>query len=160
MDSSFILKRLMNRHSRCLCFPELRMGTGCRADADRAIDLFVMEDIPSKLFKRTAYEIKVSASDFSRELSDPTKRRAAVRFANEFYFATPTGLIDKKRIPIECGLIEISEQGYANVVVGAPWHDNAPNWGLVASLARRITDKLVVVDNVDMRNKIAALPQE
>lgn len=138
MTSNDILKALQIKHIDCLQFPELRMGTGARADAERAIDLFVMEDIPSKLFKRTAYEIKVSKSDFSRELADPCKRRAAVRFANEFYFATPERLIDPKNIPYDCGLIEVSEQGYCQVIVSAPWHDNAPNWGFIAALARRI----------------------
>lgn len=39
------------------------------------------------------YEVKVSRSDYRRELSKPGKRAAAVAFTNAFYMAVPDGLL-------------------------------------------------------------------
>jgi hypothetical protein len=39
------------------------------------------------------YEVKVSRSDYRRELANPHKRAGAVRFCNAFYFAVPDGLL-------------------------------------------------------------------
>ena len=109
VTAEHILKSLMLRYdanSGWLSVPELRDGPGF---ARRAIDLFVMATWPSKRMVRMAFEIKVSVQDFKKELSEPDKRDPFVRFANEFYFATPKGLLDKHRdvIPVECGLVEI-----------------------------------------------------
>lgn len=43
--------------------------------------------------ERIGYEVKVSRSDYKRELRDPHKRSAAVRFCHEFYMAVPFGLL-------------------------------------------------------------------
>lgn len=42
---------------------------------------------------RVGYEIKVSRSDFRRELLEPRKRAAAIELCHEFYFAVPQGLL-------------------------------------------------------------------
>lgn len=43
--------------------------------------------------ERIGYEVKVSRSDYRRELLNPYKRRAQVAFCHEFYFAVPEGLL-------------------------------------------------------------------
>jgi hypothetical protein len=45
------------------------------------------------------YEIKVSKSDFIRD----EKWRGYLPFCNEFYFVTPSGLVEKDEIPNGCG---------------------------------------------------------
>ena len=155
MTEADIIKLLKQRYERDICIDHLRMGTGFGGrsrvllpnkpyndpDCERVIDLFVFAPIPSKMFRRIAFEIKTSTNDFCRELADPTKRRAALRFSNKFYFVTPEGIINPKKIPAECGLIEVKkyDQHYELMrTVEAPWHDNAPTWAFLASVLRRL----------------------
>jgi len=42
------------------------------------------------------YEVKVSRSDYRRELLKPGKRELAVSACHAFYFATPKGLLTKE----------------------------------------------------------------
>ena len=65
-------------------FSELRVGTGYATykhrkgsalSVEQRIDVWAMNLWPSKKFKRIAYEIKVSKSDFKREIEDPKKGR-------------------------------------------------------------------------------------
>jgi hypothetical protein len=103
--------------------------------------------------KRVCYEVKTSRADFLCEMKHPLKRRIGLRYSNEFYFVTPSGLLDVSEIPVECGLIEIGAQAkrsgedhrvfgpetfshfapeheaYCRVVVPAPWRDTpGPTW--------------------------------
>jgi len=110
--------------------------------------------------KRICYEIKTSRADFLCEMKHPLKRRIGSRYSNEFYFVTPSGLLDISEIPVECGLIEIEvrrsraqnsaqlgpevfsyfapeHQAYCRVVVPAPWRETpGPTWQLAASMLR------------------------
>ena len=157
MTEADIIDLLKAKYPEEICIEHLRMGTGCGShshvllmgegynnpDCERVIDLFVFAVIPSRVYRRIAFEIKLSASDFSRELSDPTKRRAALRFSNTFYFVAPEGIINSKKIPAECGLIEVKkyDRHYELMrTISAPWHDNAPTWAFLASVLRRTTE--------------------
>jgi hypothetical protein len=133
-----------------IAIPELRMGTGFKGgrhkdgDVERKIDLFVFNPYESGKLARAAFEIKVSKSDFYKEISDPLKRRSAFRFSNQFYFVTPKDLISPDKIPEDCGLLEavwVQNPGYTafQTTVCAPWHDNAPTWKFLASVMRTLT---------------------
>jgi hypothetical protein len=52
-----------------------------------------------------AYEIKVSRSDFKREIANPRKNRDLFEMVDEFYYVCPATLIDKKEVPPPAGLI-------------------------------------------------------
>ncbi len=152
MTESDIIKLLKRQYLGHICIEYLRMGTGFASkprvllpdkpnsdpDCQRSIDLFTFATLRTDGFLRTAFEIKVSASDFCRELADPTKRRAALRFSNKFYFVAPVGIIKPEKVPAACGLIEVSEQNALMRTVEAPWHDNAPTWAFLASVLRRV----------------------
>lgn len=47
---------------------------------------------------RVGYEVKVSRSDYRRELLQPDKRANAVGLCDEFYFAVPAGLLTKDEL--------------------------------------------------------------
>lgn len=120
-----------------IVLPELRIGSGFGPDAKSRIDLWVMNAYPCKDMIKIAYEIKVTRSDFLKELKSPDKRRWALNYSNRFYFATPEGLIKSRELPPECGLIEYAN-GKLTIKVGPQQRDCvAPSWGFVASIARR-----------------------
>jgi hypothetical protein len=75
------------------------------------IDFFAFHMWKSKGFWRVAYEIKVSRSDFSRELNQPDKRLPAEELANECFFVAPVNLIMIDEIPEGWGLIEVNKGG-------------------------------------------------
>lgn len=114
-------------------FFEFAVSTG---GASR-IDAFAVNLFQSNHFRRIAYEIKVSRSDFLREIKQKDKRRKALLYSNQFYFITPPGLLRAGEIPIETGLVEVRPDLSLHVVVAAPQRDSLPpNWNLFASLAR------------------------
>lgn len=154
MTANDILKVLLDRyHSSAgwLSFPELRDGPGFDK---RSIDLFVMHSWPSKRMQRIAFEIKINIQDFNRELKQPDKREPFVRFANEFYFVTPKGLLDKYKndIPSECGLVEVTERNILRVTKRAEYHECPPTWGFICTVLRRMKPEII--------NRIADEPME
>ena len=75
---------------------------------DRFIDFWAIDCWQSKQFNKTAYEIKVSRSDWLSEMRKPQKRRLALFVSNLFYFIAPRGVIKVEELPVEAGLIEVS----------------------------------------------------
>ena len=89
---------IMAKHAKYgdICIPE------CYAGGHR-IDLFVI----CKSGIDIAYEIKVSRSDFNGD----NKWQEYLKYCNEFYFATPLGIIKKDELPAEAGLIVATSTG-------------------------------------------------
>jgi hypothetical protein len=54
-------------------YDELRIGCGYAGGADRSIDLWVIEAAATKGCPATSYEIKVSRSDFQKDMKQPAK---------------------------------------------------------------------------------------
>ena len=52
--------------------------------------------------KRTAFEVKVSRSDWRRE--SPEKRRAWMSVTNRYVYVSPEGVIPVDEVPTDCGL--------------------------------------------------------
>jgi len=127
-----------SRGDTWVCFEEFRIEAGFGYIAEKRIDLFAMHCHPSKKLERVAYEVKISRTDFTRELQKPTKRWAGFMFSNRFYFAAPAGLIKPKEVPTECGLVEVHDDGNVIIKIKAPWRESAlPTWPFVAMVARR-----------------------
>lgn len=128
----------VGRKYNWVLFPEFMISVGYGYYSDRKIDLFAIHCHPSKRNERVAYEIKVSRSDFTREINNPMKRTAGMLFSNRFYFAAPRGLIKPAEIPDDCGLVEI-EDGTPTIRLKAPYRESMnPTWPFVAMLARRV----------------------
>lgn len=126
-----------------LRFRELRPSVGYKHD-ERRIDLWVIECAPSKGMPAHAIEVKVSRSDWLRELKNPKKRRQAMALSNYYWIAAPVGVVDIVELPSQVGLIEIdpgkvgTKWYQGSVVHRADYRDKVrPTWGLLASLLRR-----------------------
>ena len=57
--------------------------------------------VPGVRYPRVGYEVKVSRSDYRRELLKPHKRSGAVEWCNAFYFAVPRGLLTPDEIAFD-----------------------------------------------------------
>lgn len=115
---------------------ELRTSTGFTRDMQR-IDALAIHLWPSAQYKREAYEVKLTRSDFLREIKQPQKRKLALLYSNTFYFLAPQGLIKPAELPVECGLREVRPDGIVETTVWAPHRDgHAPTWGFMLSVLR------------------------
>lgn len=103
-----LLALLRARHPlpRWAFFAELRNGTGFRQS--RTIDAMAFDTWPSGHGRRVAYEIKVSRSDYLKELADPDKRKWVEECCQETWFVMPAGLVKPTEIPESWGLLEAS----------------------------------------------------
>jgi len=123
--------------NRWIYLPELRNGIGY--SFSRAIDAFAIALWPSDKHLRIAYEVKVSKSDWNRELKQPNKRDAFIRISNEFYFVAPPGIIPHDKVPVGCGLIECDPREMAfNKIFPSDYNESNPNWGLICSIFREV----------------------
>jgi hypothetical protein len=140
ITAEMILEGMTGENTReKLFFPELRLGSGYTGIAERRVDLLTVETAPGKGYAATAYEIKVSRSDFLREAKEPRKQRGARLFCDFFYYVTPPGLLKVDEVPDWAGLIEWSPEG-RKVIVSAPRLDKMPpTWGLLISVARNVS---------------------
>lgn len=151
-DTKAIIKALRRRHpeKEWAFFEELRAGTGwgntrwgaedkVPSNPEQRFDAWAINLYPSKNFLRIAYEIKVSRSDFLREMKHPEKRTQALQLSNQFYFVAPIGLIKPGELPPEAGLIEVKDEWESRLKVRAPLRPDAgPTWQFFAAVARRM----------------------
>lgn len=156
MNSSNIIACLKKHYHReegaWLLIPELRTGVGWGKDAMRKIDLYAFRIWGGNRhikYDRIAYEIKLSKTDFYKDIAEPIKQRPAIIMASQFYYVAPKGIIPIKSLPLDCGLIEIeeAERGlWPTITVPSATFDYSPNWCFVASLVRTVmNDKYIAV---------------
>ena len=141
MDTQEVMKRLNAAHDpeHWAFFEELRIGTGMTKDSKQRLDAWAIHYHTSKRNVVRTYELKVSRSDFMHELKDPKKRRAGLRLAHEFYFVTPKDMCKIEEIPVECGLMEVDEDGKMHTTIPAPFRDvEPPTWLFLAAICRRL----------------------
>jgi hypothetical protein len=106
--SSFqILNLLKAKHEgqNDLFFHELNTGSATRSSVTR-MDAWVMPRSWSNP-ECTAYEIKVSRSDFKKD----EKWQTYLPYCNNFYFVCPPGIISTEELPPEAGLYVTSSNG-------------------------------------------------
>jgi len=140
MDAEQVLKHLRVAHppDRWFFFEELRLGGGFGKDSVQRVDAFAINYLPSKKNTVRCFEVKVSKSDFKVEINKPAKRRAGMRLSNEFWFICPQGIISIDEVPLNCGLIEVLEDGTLKELVHAPYRESIPTWLIVSSMLRSL----------------------
>ncbi len=145
MNSQDIITVLRQRYGRAekgwVFFEELRLGTGWKdrlnPTVEQRLDGWAMNTWPSNM-QRLAFEIKVTAQDFKRELENPSKREAAKQVSTAFYFVCPAKLIWYWECPEDAGLIWVDGSKLKTVVPAPTIETVEPSWRFIASLARRI----------------------
>lgn len=141
MDAKQITEALRQFHTPDhWCFmDELRVSNGFVKDNMSRIDFWAIHYLPSRKNLVRSFEIKVSRGDYFHELAVPNKRRPALRLSNQYFFVTPVGLVKPEEVPLDCGLIEVTDTYQLKIVVPAPYreHQHPPTWAFIASLCRR-----------------------
>lgn len=105
-----IIARLKARYSmeKWMSFVELRASAGCQGygPSIRTIDFAAIHRWQSRDHRFVCVEVKVSRSDWRRELEQPEKRKPWQAMADEFWFAAPSKVIPVAELPNGCGLME------------------------------------------------------
>lgn len=116
---------------------EVRSATGMRGRTSY-LDAFTAR-LWGDAVRTIAFEVKVSRSDFMREIADPSKRVFAETVANECFFAVPAGLVRVDEVPEDWGLMEYTSNGTLRSKKVAKQRTVTPPYGWTLSLLRRIT---------------------
>jgi hypothetical protein len=88
-------------------------------DATRTFDAVVVGLWPSRGHDLHVLEVKVSRSDWRRELAKPDKAEDAAKVADRFSVVAPRGVVDVAELPATWGYIEVSG-GTETVVESEP----------------------------------------
>lgn len=99
-----IRKRFESRngvYNQCVVLEQVPDGTG--TSQGRWIDAAVFQMWPSKGLTRSAFEVKISRSDFLHELQNPEKHQWCKDCFHEFWFVAPKGVIQIEELPLGIG---------------------------------------------------------
>lgn len=88
-------------------FFEVSNDTGTRAA--RWIDAVAVGIWPSTGHEIIGIEIKVSRSDWQREMKDPAKAQSLMRFCTRWFLACPDGLIKPDELPATWGMLVLKD---------------------------------------------------
>jgi hypothetical protein len=119
---------------KCVTLEEVANGTGARCGS--WVDMAVFELWPSRGLIRRAIEIKVSRSDFLRELANKDKNHWARQAFHEFWFAAPSDVVKETELPEGVGLYVPHGDSMAVKRAAAMRHDPVLNDHLLASFMR------------------------
>lgn len=133
MTSDDILEALIAISDDRIWASELALLSG-----SRRVDFWTLEPAASFGFRTSAYEIKVSRSDFKRDTDE--KQAGALRWSDRFWYVTPPELLRKEDLPSWAGLQEWDGQAF-RVIRKAPKRvKEAPDWEFIVSLLRNSGD--------------------
>lgn len=143
MTAEYIQEALCFHYSKIgwMYLANLRTGVGYAECCSQYIDGWAFSEFRKNKISNLmrAFEIKVSLSDAKVELQNPDKRWLAYSVSHEFYFVTPVGLIDKKLLSKNDGLIEVDNYGSLQIVKRANQREvMPPRWSFVGSIIRNL----------------------
>lgn len=92
-----LLRARFGGGSQSMVMFEVRNSTG--HDANRSIDAVTMSLWPSLGLELTGMEIKISRSDWLRELKDPAKASATFEYFDRWYLVAPRNVAKIEEIP-------------------------------------------------------------
>jgi len=92
---------------------------------------------PSHGHEIEGIEIKVSRSDWKREIEHPEKSQPVYRYCNRWWLAAPKGLLEADELPSTWGLLELVGDTLRTKKKAPALTPEVPSIGFVASLLRR-----------------------
>ena len=116
---------------------EVRNGAGF--NASRSCDAIAMGLWPSDGLYLHGHEIKVSRSDWRKELDDPSKSLAFAKHCHYWWIVAPTGVVNLEELPSNWGLLVVSKSLKVKAAKQATFNKTPEplTYGFVASLLRR-----------------------
>ncbi len=137
-----LIERLRTRYPlpEWMGFAELRNATGYQGKT-RYADFVAMNAYPSKGNLSVAVEVKVSRSDFTRELADPSKRAWLEESFAECWFCAPKDLIKPSELPEGWGLFEVWGDKLRVKARAKQDLSRRPDYSVMMSVMRRVASE-------------------
>lgn len=128
LTTSQVMSLLMQRYAQpegaYALFPEVPASTG---GGTRRADALVMGCWSSVGYELQGFEVKVSRSDWLKEISDPAKAQAISRFCHRWWIVAGSDVIVRKEeLPRTWGLMVPKGESQLRVVVRAPLLEATP----------------------------------
>jgi len=119
--------------------PQVGNSTGfaCR----RYADAVVVSTYPSRGIYAIGVEIKTSRSDWRKELAEPEKAEAVLKYCLYWYVVAPKGLLNPAEIPEQWGLIECDSRSTRIIKRAPKLKPVAPTWEFMAAVTRRLRER-------------------
>lgn len=126
-------------------FFEVRSGAGWDR---RSADAVAMNLWSSRGLTLRGFEVKVERRDLYRELTNPEKAEAVAQFCDEWWLATPPGLVKDEgfELPAGWGLMEATDAGLRTVRAAARREATPLTKGFVAQVLKH-AQKMVAREN-------------
>jgi hypothetical protein len=136
-------------------FEQVANGTGWAAK--RWADAIAMGIWPSRGLLIHGFEIKVSRTDWKKELEHPEKAEQIQSYCDRWWVVAPRGMLDRSELPPTWGLYEINEKKKGHVLVAAPELAPKPlSKTFVAAILRRHSEafeKIVARERHDAKEE-------
>lgn len=143
---------------------EVANGTG--SHIRRYADAVAMNLFPSRGLELHGVEIKVSRSDWQRELKNPEKAETIFKFCDRWWIAAPEGIVARAELPPTWGLIELKGDRLRQVVAAPALQPEPLTRPFIAAMMRRtaeidhaIIDKMVSSKVTEIRQRDEAAIQ-
>lgn len=137
---------------------EVANGTG--SHIRRFADAVAMNLFPSRGLELHGVEIKVSRSDWQRELKNPDKAETIFQFCDRWWVAAPEGIVGKEELPPTWGLLEMKGDKLKQVVVAPALTPKPLTRPFIAAMMRRsseidqgVIDRLVSIRVQELREQ-------
>lgn len=128
---------------------QVRNGTGYARRTVRTADAIAVSTWPSRGMYLTGVEIKVSPSDWRRELAQADKSAEIQSYCRYWYVAAPVGIVPVGELPETWGLIEC-DGAKASVIKAAPQLEaKEVDMLLLCSILRRMAEVTTPTAMVD-----------
>lgn len=144
---------------------EARSGAGFDGNR-RQCDYLAINTWQSQGLQLIGHEIKVSMSDWRRELEDPSKAEMFARHCRRWWVVMPSELASqaKPEIPPTWGLMSVSDRGRITETVKAPSQEpmDVPVWWWIGWLAQldRTSKRAVTAEVTKKVNEAVAKERE
>ena len=111
MNSGEIIELLKKKYALPAWALVTEVPNGTSIHRSRALDAMALGCWKSEGLEVLGFEIKVSRSDWQRELQDPSKSKVFSRYCHRFFIVAPKGIVEIGEMPREWGLIVATEKG-------------------------------------------------
>lgn len=136
-DIRVALRERFPPNSHALMF---EVGNGTGSATRRHADAVAMGLWPSRGLEIEGVEIKVSRSDWKRELADHAKADAIQRYCDRWWIAAPKGLIPPAELPVTWGLLEFDGASLRQKVPAPKLEAAPPDRTFIAAMLRRASE--------------------
>jgi hypothetical protein len=139
-DINAALRRYYKTAEYALMF-EVSNSTG--SSARRHADAIAMNLWPSRGLLIEGIEVKVSRSDWRRELGDPAKAEMIAQYCDKWWVVSPDNIVHEHEIPALWGHMIVSENGAIRVKKPAPKKDGVKplDRNFAAAMLRRASSE-------------------